>query len=65
MLQFADGSFYTFVHLSLMVVYQLGSLHLDDYNVTYRKNKNMGFDKFLTAFPLKTQHFPFTNIPQN
>ena len=42
-----------------MVLYQLESLHLDDYNLTYSKNKNRGFDKFLTATPLKTQHFPF------
>ena len=65
LLQFSPGPFYTFVSLSLMVLYQFESLHLDDYNLTYRQNKNMGFDKFLTAFPLKTQHFPFTNIPQN
>ena len=54
MLQFASGPFYTFVALSLMVLYQLESLHLNDYNLTYSQNKNMGFDKFLTAFYLKT-----------
>ena len=48
-----------------MVLYQLESLHLDDYNLIYSQNKNMSFDKSLTAFPLKTQHFPFTNITQN
>ena len=48
-----------------MVLYQLESLHLDDYNLIYSQNKNRGFDKILTAFPLKTQHFPFTNITQN
>ena len=42
-----------------MVLYTLESLHLDDYNLTYSQNKNMGFDKFLTATPLKTQHFSF------
>ena len=58
-LQFAHGPFYTFVILSLMVLYQLESLHLDDYNLIYRQNKNRGFYKILIAFPLKTQHFPF------
>ena len=63
--QFSPGPFYTFVVLALMVFYQLESLHLDDYNLTYSQNKNRSFENFLTAFPLKTQHFPFTNIPQN
>ena len=63
-LQFSPSPFYTFVYLSLMVLYQLESLHLDDYNLIYSQNKNRGFDKILTAFPLKTQHFPFTNITQ-
>ena len=58
-LQFAPSPFYTFVDLSLMVLYQLESLHLDDYNLIYSQNKNMGLDKILTAFHLKTQHFPF------
>ena len=64
-LQFSPGPFYKFVALSLIVLYQLESLHLDDYNLIYIQNKKMGFNKFLTAFPLKTQRFPFTNIPQN
>ena len=64
-LQFAPSPFYFFVALYLMVIYQLESLHLDDYNLVYSQKKIRGFDKFLTAFPLKTQHFPFTNIPQN
>ena len=64
-LQFAPGPFHKFVYLSLMVLYQLESLHLDDYNLIYSQNKNRGLDKILTAFPLKTQHFPFTNITQN
>ena len=64
-IQFAPSPFYTFVALSLMVLYQLESLHLYDYNLIYIQNKNRGFDKILTAFPLKTQYFPFTNITQN
>ena len=42
-----------------MVLYQLESLNLVDYNLIYSQNKNRVFDKFLTAFPLKTKHFPF------
>ena len=42
-LQFSPGLFYTFVSLSLMVLYQLESLNLDDYNLIYSQNKNMGF----------------------
>ena len=63
-LQFAPGPFYIFLYLSLMVLYQFESLHWDDYNLIYSQNKNRGFNKILTAFPLKTQHFPFTNITQ-
>ena len=58
-LQFSPGPFYTFVALALMVLYQLESLHLDNYNLAYSQNKNIGFDKFLTATPLKTKHFLF------
>ena len=58
-LQFTPGPFYKFVALYLIFLYQLESLHLDDYNLTYSQNKNRGFDKFLKATPLKTQHFPF------
>ena len=65
LLQFAPSTLYTFLALSLMVLFQWESLHFEDYNLTYNQNKNRGFDKFLTAFPLKIQHFPFTNIPQN
>ena len=64
-LQFTPSTLYKFVYLSLVVLYQSESLHLDDYNLIYIQNKNKGFDKLLTAFPLKTQHFPFTNITQN
>ena len=59
-LQFAPGPFYTFVSLFLMVLYQLKSLHLDDYNLIYSQNKNRVCYKILTAFPLKTQYFPFS-----
>ena len=44
-----------------MVLYHFESLHLDDYNLIYSQNKNRGFDKILTAFPLKTKHFSFYN----
>ena len=64
-LQFSPGPFYKFVDLPLMVLYQLESLHLDDCNLMYSQNKNRGFDKILTTFPLKPLHFPFTNITQN
>ena len=64
-LQFAPGPFYKVLDLSCMVLYQLKSLNLDDYNLIYIQNKNRSFDKILTTFPLKTQHFPFTNITQN
>ena len=58
-LQFALGTFYKFLALSLMVLYQFESLNLDDYNLIYSQNNNIGFYKILIAFPLKTQHFPF------
>ena len=69
-LQFSLGTFYTFVTLSLMVLYQLESIHLDNSNLIYSQNKNRGFTKHLTAIPLKTQHSPlifffFTTNPQN
>ena len=65
-LQFSLGPFYTFLSISLMVRYQLESIHLDDYNLIYRQNKNMGFTKILTAFPLKKPNILlFTTIPQN
>ena len=60
-IQFALSPLYTCVALSLMVLYQFESLHLDDYNLIYNQNKNRGFDKILTAFPLKTKHFSFYN----
>ena len=43
---------YTFVSLSLMVLYKLESIHLDDSNLIYIQNKNRGFTEILTAFPL-------------
>ena len=57
-LQFALDPFYTFVALSLMVLYQLESIHLDDFNLIYSQNKNRGFITILIAIPLKTQHTP-------
>ena len=45
-IQFALGPFYTFVALSLMVLYQLESIHLEDYNLIYSQNKQRGFYKF-------------------
>ena len=66
-LQFALGTFYKLVVLSLMVLYQLESIHLDDYNLIYSKKKTGVFTNILTAFPLKTPHSPFYNysiIPQ-
>ena len=58
-LQFSPGPFYKCLSISRMVLYQFESLHLVNYNLIYSENKNMGFDKFLIAFPLKTKHFPF------
>ena len=52
-LQFALGPFYKFVALSLMVLYQLESIHLDDNNLI------QGFYQFLTVFPLKDPTFSF------
>ena len=51
-LQFALGPFYKFVSLSLMFIYKLESIHLDDSNLIYSQNKNRGFTEILTAFPL-------------
>ena len=54
-LQFALFPLYTFVSLSLIVLYQLESIHLDNYNLIYSRNKNRVFTEiffFLTAFPL-------------
>ena len=57
-LQFDLGPFYTFLSLSLMVLYELKSIHLDDSNLIYSQNKNRGFTTILTVIPLKTQHSP-------
>ena len=46
------GPLYKFVSLSLMVLYQLESIHLDNYNLIYSQNKNRVFTDILTAFPL-------------
>ena len=63
-LQFAHGPFYTFVALALMVIYQLESLNLNDYNLTSNKKKNRSFEIFLTATPMKLHHFLYTKIHQ-
>ena len=51
-LQFSLSPFYTFVSLSLMVLYQLESIHLDNFNLIYSQKKIIGFTEILTAFPL-------------
>ena len=56
-LQFAPGSFYTFVALALMVLYQLKSLNLDDYNFFIAKKKQ-GFRKFFDINSFETLSFP-------
>ena len=58
-LQFALGHFYKFVSLSLMVLYQLESIDLDDYNVIYVQNKNMGFYKNFDSIQFKNSKFSF------
>ena len=65
-LQFAPGPFYIFVSLSLMVLYQLESLHLDDYNLIYSQNKNSGFlQNFDSIFFENSTFSLFTNTTQN
>ena len=58
-LQFALSPFYTFVDLSLMVLYQLESIDLDDYNLIYIQNKNRGFYKNFDNIPFKNPTFSF------
>ena len=48
-----------------MVIYQLESLHLDYYNLTYSQNKYRVFETNLTATHLKPHHFLYTKISQN
>ena len=65
-LQFAPGPFYTFVSLSLMVLYQLKSLHLDNYNLIYIQNKNRGFLQNFDSISFENSTFSlFTNTTQN
>ena len=65
-LQFAPSPFYTFVSLSLMVLYQLKSLYLDDYNLIYSQNKNSGFLQNFDNISFENSTFSlFTNITQN
>ena len=58
-LQLAPDPFYTFVSLSLMVLYELESLHLDDYNLTYIQNRNRDFDKLFYSISFENPIFPF------
>ena len=55
-LQFALGPFYTFLALSLMVLYQLESIHLDDSNLIYSQNKNRGFIEIFDSIPFTLQN---------
>ena len=65
-LQFAPDMFYTFVALSLMVLYQLESLHLDDYNLIYTQNKNKGFFIKFDNISFENSTFSlFKNTTQN
>ena len=56
-LQFAPNPFYTFVSLDLIVLYQLESLNLDDYNLTYSQNKK-GVLKIFDNNSFETSSFP-------
>ena len=58
-LQFALSPFYEFVVLSLMVLYQLESLHLDDYKLIYSQNKNRGFYKNFDSISFENPTFSF------
>ena len=57
-IQFAPSPFYKFVSLALMVLYQLESLNLDDYNLTYSQNKKIGVLKIFDNNPFETSSFP-------
>ena len=61
-LQFSLVPFYIFVALSLMVLYQFESIHLDDFNLIYSQNKNKGFYKNFDSIPFKNPTFS-TTIP--
>ena len=58
-LQFALSPFYTFVALSLMVLYQLESIHVDDSNLIYSQNKNRGFIEIFDSNSFKNPTFSF------
>ena len=65
-LQFSPGLFYKFVSLSIMVLYQLESLHLNDYNLIYSQNKNRGFLQKFDNISFENSTFSlFTNTTQN
>ena len=55
-LQFALGPFYKFVALSLIVLFQLESIHLDDSNLIYSQNKNRDFTEIFDNIPFTLQH---------
>ena len=52
------GPFYKFVAPDLVVIYQLKSLYLDDYNLTYSQNKNKVFEKKINSNSFETSPFP-------
>ena len=65
-LQFDPSPFYTFVALSLLVLYRLESLDLDDYNLIYIQNKNMGFLQNFDNISFENSTFSlFTDTIQN
>ena len=65
-IQFPPSLLYKFVALSLMVFYQLKSLHFDDYNLIYSKNKNRGFLQNFDSISFENSTFSlFTNTTQN
>ena len=52
-----SNHFYKFVALALMVLYQLESLNLDHYNLTYSQNKNRVFKKKIDSNSFETSPF--------
>ena len=65
-IQFNHNPLYKFVALSLMVLYQLESLHLDDYNLIYSQNNNRGFLQNFDSISFENSTFSlFTNTTQN
>ena len=65
-LQLYPSPFYTFVDLSLMVLYQFKALYLDDYNLIYIQKKNIGFLQNFDSISFENSIFSlFTNTTQN